>query len=133
MAKSDQELMSGIVADIARAKALGLVPEEGSKVSRRGEFIVNPSNIDLDEEKKMRGYRPKPFPTSVRRWGVDLMNGQPGVEEVVVEDAAALKAAEAAGWTTEWVTGPPVIADEAPDGGLEVDIPTPARRRRAVN
>lgn len=133
MAKSDQDLMSGIVADIARAKALGLVPEEGSKVSRRGEFIVNPSNIDLDEEKKMRGYRPKPFPTAVRRWGTDPLTGQPGVEEMTVDDQAGLAAAVAAGWTEDWVSGPPVVADEAPDGDLEVSIPAPARRRRSVN
>lgn len=122
--------MNGIVADIARAKALGLVPEDGSKVSRRGEFVVSPSNIELDEEKKMRGYRPKPFPTSVRRWGVDPTTGQPGVEEAVVEDKAALTAAIDAGWTEDWVTCPPVV-DQAADG-VDVEIPSP-RRRRAVN
>lgn len=121
--------MNGIVADIARAKALGLVPEDGSKVSRRGEFIVNPSNIELDEERKMRGYRPKPFPSSVRRWGVDPVTGQPGVEEVVVEDQAALTSAIEAGWTQDWMTGPPVV--EGGDG-VSVEIPAP-RRRRAVN
>lgn len=135
MANDNQALMDGIVQDVARAQALGLMPDKGNKVSRRGEFKVNPSSIDEDEDRKMRGYRPKPFPKMVRRWGVDAQTGQPGVERTTVADQAALNVALQAGWTTETVTGPPapvvpVVEPEA--DGVDVEIPTP-RRRRAVN
>lgn len=129
MAKSEQDLMNGIVKDIARAKALGLVPDENGKVSARGEFIVNPSSIEEDEDRKMRGYRPKPFPKMVRRWGVTVM-GQPGVESRTVDDQKELEAALAAGWTTERVTGPPVVPEPDETDGVEVDIPAPRPSRR---
>lgn len=132
MAKSEQELMSGIMSDIKRAAALGLIPEEGAKVSRRGEFIVNPSNIDDAEDRRMRGYRPIPFPKAVRRWGVDAVTGQPGVEETVVADQAALNVALQAGWTTEAVNGPPtpqVPAVDTSDDATTDEAPAPRRRR----
>lgn len=132
--QDDQALLDGMVKDMARARELGLVPDKDAKVSARGQFIVNPSSIDETEDRKMRGYRPKPWPTAVRRWGADPLTGLPGVEEKVVHDQVGLTSAEAEGWTEDWVTGPPAKAAAVTDadvaGGYDMAVPAPRRSRR---
>lgn len=58
---NEKDLMGRLMADLKRAGELGLIPQEGAKISQRGEFIVDESNIEEDENKKMRGYRHKEY------------------------------------------------------------------------
>lgn len=62
---SDVALLNRVKADIQRLALLGLIPEDGAKISARGEFIVDPSNVENDENKKMRSYRHKEFPKTL--------------------------------------------------------------------
>jgi len=88
-----QTVMDGLAVSLERAAELGLIPTSGAKISRRGEFIVNPSNIEEDEDKRQRRYRYKPWPKHVHGWDAA---GEPVSKEVA--DQAAFDAALADGW-----------------------------------
>lgn len=101
-----QKFMDGLMKDLARAAQLGLIPQEGAKISPRGEFIVNMSNIEEDEDKKMRGYRHKEYPKDVHAWGPDPATGVEGPLSLTVRNRAEEDNAIAAGWSPDSVHGP---------------------------
>lgn len=101
-----QKFMDGLMKDLARAAELGLIPQEGAKISARGEFIVNPSNIEEDEDKKMRGYRHRDFPKTMHAWGPDPVTGIEGPLSLEVKNRAEEENAVSAGWSVESVHGP---------------------------
>lgn len=107
------QLMGRILRDLQRAATLGLIPKDGAKISERGEFIVDPSNIEEDENKKMRTYRHKAFPCAVYGWGVNpnrfVPEGEQPIEEqldLVVRNRAEFDRAIAAGWSADPIAGP---------------------------
>ena len=103
-----QEVLDGLMRDLKRAAELGLLPREGASISVRGEFIVNPSNIEDAENAKMRRYRHKEYPKHLHGWGVNEQNPEAGDGPLFVEvrNAAEEEAAIAAGWSPDPVHGP---------------------------
>lgn len=104
--KSTQELLDGLMRDAKRAAELGLIPQSGAKISGRGDFIVHPSNIEDDENAKMRGYRHKEYPKHLHGWGIDETNLEAGPLFVEVRNKDEDQAALAAGWSLEPLHGP---------------------------
>jgi len=99
---SNAKLMDGIMKNLKRAAELGLIPQDGAKISARGEFIVDPSNIEDDENKRMRGYRHKNFPKVLHAWP----EGREEPVELEVRGPAEEANAIAAGWSVDPVHGP---------------------------
>lgn len=93
MNKQQQDVFDGLMENLARAAELGLIPQKGASISKKGEFIVNPSTLEEAEDKKMRGYRYKAFPKHVHGWNAA---GEPVSKEVA--DQHAFDAALADGW-----------------------------------
>ena len=102
------ELMGRIMRDLQRAGRLGLLPKDGARVSVSGEYIIEPSNIEEDENKKMRGYRYKEFPRSVYGWGLNPNQPEAGEGplDLRVRNRAELDNALAAGWSDTPLAGP---------------------------
>lgn len=98
----DADVLDGLKDLLGRAALLGLIPEKGAQISARGEFIVEPSNIEKLEEKKMRGYRPKNYPKAMHAWP----EGEAEPQMLVVKNAAEEQNAIAVGWSPEPVHGP---------------------------
>ncbi len=96
-----QKLMDGLMRDIQRAAALGLIPEEGMTISKRGEFLIGGSNIDEMEDKKMRNYRYKAYPKTLHKWGKDKHSKEEGAQTLIVRDKAAHAEAEGDGWSED--------------------------------
>jgi hypothetical protein len=88
-----KDLVDWLAANPELAATLGLALEKGAKISRKGEFIIAPSNIEEAEDKKMRGYRYKAFPRHVHGWDAE---GQPTYKQV--ENEAEFNAALKDGW-----------------------------------
>lgn len=116
-----QDVTDGNAISAARAAELEL--GDTSMVSKRGQFKVNPTNIEELEEKRMRGYRFKPFPMAVHGWGIDPLNatkgdGTPSNEgpiSIVVKTQAELEQALADGWSEVPLTGPAAGGLKAPE------------------
>lgn len=106
MAKSKEqeitEVLDGLKALGGRAALLGLLPENGAKISQRGEFIIDGSNIEDDENKKMKTYRHVEFPKTLHAWPED----QPEPLTLGVKNRAEQDAAEAVGWSEKPLHGP---------------------------
>lgn len=103
-----QKLLDGIMRDLQRAAALGLIPEDGAQISKSGEFIINGSNIDEIEDKKMRHYRHKDYPKTLHRLGPDVdVDGKQRhtAEDRVVGTKAEHLAALEDGWSEDPVLG----------------------------
>jgi len=92
------DLADWLAANPELAATLGLALEKGAKISRRGEFIIAPSNIEEAEDKKMRGYRYKPFPRHVHGWHTDPQTGEPVPVQKEVQNTAEYEAALSDGW-----------------------------------
>lgn len=103
---TESEVIDGLNKLGARAMELGLIPDDGAKISKRGEFIVGESNVEEDENRKQRGYRHKSFPKAVHAWGPDPVTGEEGPLQFIVNNAAELEKAIAVGWSVESVHGP---------------------------
>ena len=122
-AAQKQDLMGKLMRDLNRAAALGLLPQDGARISARGEFIIEPTNIEAEENKKMRGYRQQEFPKALHGWGVDpnAPEAGEGPLELVVKNRAEEANALAVGWSLEPVVGPagrlgvPKSADPEPE------------------
>lgn len=99
------QIMDRLMGDMKRAAELGLVPQDGARISQRGEFIIEPSNVEEDENRKMRNYRHKDYGTSGK-----MLHAWPEGEEapvtLVVYNAAEERNAIALGWSAEPVHGP---------------------------
>lgn len=109
--KALEKVVDGIIQDPIRAAQLGIIPNGDNKVSKRGQFIVDPSNIEDAENKKMRGYRYKDFGTS----GKTLYGwSEGGPVDLVVYNRAEEEKALAAGWSLDPVHGPVGKLDAAP-------------------
>lgn len=113
-------IMDRLMKDLQRAAALGLIPQDGAKISAQGEFIIDPSNIEDDENKKMRSYRHKAYPSTVHAWP----EGHAEPISLVVKNRAEEEAAVAQGWSVDPVAGPggrlengkaPAEPDEEPE------------------
>lgn len=106
--QTNQEILDGLMRDLKRAAQLGLIPADGANISARGEFIVKPSNIEDQENEKMRRYRHQEYPKHLHGWGVDEANPEAGEGPLFVEvlnkeeEANAL----AVGWSLEPLHGP---------------------------
>lgn len=100
---TDAALLSRVTADIKRLALLGLIPEEGAKISARGEFIVDPSNVENDENKKMRSYRHKEFPKTLHAAHPD--NPDEPIT-LTVRNRAEEEQAVALGWSVDPLHGP---------------------------
>ena len=101
----DAKLLSRVMSDMKRLALLGLLPEEGAKISARGEFIVGQSNVEEAEDKKMRSYRHKEYGVSgkmLHAWP----EGQPDALMLVVKNRDEEENALAAGWSLDPVHGP---------------------------
>jgi hypothetical protein len=118
------DLMGKLMRDMQRAAMLGLIPAEGAKISARGEFIIEPSNIEADEDKKMRGYRHKDYGKSGK-----MLHGWPeGAEEpvaLVVYNAIEEERAVAAGWSVTPLHGPAGRLDAIEEPEVEAVIAAP--------
>ena len=99
---SDAALLSRATADIKRLMLLGLIPEDGAKISARGEFIVDPSNVESDENKKMRSYRYKEFPKTLHAWP----DGEAEPLTLSVQNRDEEQKAVALGWSVMPLHGP---------------------------
>lgn len=111
MEEALKTIQNGIIRDPVRAAALGLIPAEGHNVSERFQFIINPSNVEELEDKKMRSYRPKDFGRSGKTlygWGIDPNHPElgDGPLDLVVYNKAEEEKALAAGWKAEPQHGP---------------------------
>ena len=93
MASNVKDLAYWLDKNPEMAAILGLALEQGAKISRSGEFIIDPSNIEEAENKRMRSYRYKPFPRHVHGWDGD---GNHVFKEVT--NAAEFDAALKDGW-----------------------------------
>jgi len=100
--KALETIQNGIMRDPVRAAALGLIPEPGMKVSERFQFVVNPSNVEEIEDKKMRTYRHKEYPKMVHGWP----DGEEEPVALIVKNRAEEDKAVAAGWSVEPLHGP---------------------------
>lgn len=121
----DADILDGLKQLMGRAATLGLIPEDGAKISSRGEFIIEPSNIENDENKKMRSYRPKEYPKTLHAW-------PDGAEEpitVSVRNRAEEDAAVAQGWSVQPLHGPAGRLDG--DGKAQEPEPEPEVREFA--
>lgn len=99
---SDAALLSRVHADLKRMAMLGLLPEDGAKISARGEFIVDPSNVENDENKKMRSYRYKEFPKTLHAWP----EGEAEPLTLGVKNRDEEQKAVALGWSVDPLHGP---------------------------
>lgn len=100
--KALETIQNGIMRDPIRAAALGLIPEPGMKVSDRFQFIVNPSNVEEMEDKKMRSYRHKEYPKMLHGWP----EGEAEPVALIVKSRAEQDRALAAGWSETPLHGP---------------------------
>lgn len=101
----DKAQIQAQVRDEVRAAVLGLVPEKDGTVSERGEYIIEPSNIEELENKKMRGYRYVEYGTSgkmLHAWP----EGSPEPTALIVYNRAEEEKAVALGWSVDPVHGP---------------------------
>ena len=99
---TDAALLSRVKADLKRLALLGLLPEDGAKISERGEFIVDPSNVENDENKKMRSYRYIEFPKTLHAWP----DGDPSPVTLSVRNRDEEQKAVALGWSVDPLHGP---------------------------
>lgn len=99
---SDAALLTRVHADLKRMAMLGLLPEDGAKISARGEFIVDPSNVENDENKKMRSYRYKEFPKTLHAWP----EGEAEPLTLSVKNRDEEQKAVALGWSVDPLHGP---------------------------
>lgn len=99
-----EKMVDGIIADPIRAAQLGIVPQGNNTISKRGDFIVNESNIEEAENKKMRGYRHREYGKSGK--ALYFWHETKGPLELVVFNPAEEKAAAAKGWSATPVHGP---------------------------
>lgn len=143
--KSNQEILDGLMRDLKRAAELGLLPADGAKISPRGEFIVKPSNIEDEENEKMRRYRHKEYPKHLHGWGVDETNPEAGEGPLFVEVLSKEEEdnAIAAGWSPVPLHGPkgkldgsegaaPVVEEEKPKAPARSFAPPGSLSGRAV-